>query len=277
MYKNNKLYYKIHNTNSNYFYSLLTAKLIANRRNKLFSTSTRNSSPTRDDQSTFSDNTTEKNLVENKNNRETKVTDFKDRYGDDELMDKRSTYNSLSQDEALKHKEQLEEDVKKDLLSLVRELQEGSAEVISEVNTSNNLSIVEKQLISENEREDLANQILEANKYADNQLWSIEDGHRLSKHEEGVDSDEMSSIASFSSTESTDNDPKDANNGGDSINPDNNSEGNNDSTKNKDANNPNSSTISSISDLSPVNYIVDLESTKSIFSPDNWDPFDFSD
>jgi len=277
MYKKNKPYYVIRRTNSNYFCRLLTARFIANRINKLFSTSAINSFPSRDDQSTFSDNTTEKNLVENKNNRETKVTDFKDRHTDNELMDKTSTYNSLSKDEAIKHKEQLEEDVKKDLINLVRELQEDSAETISEITASNNLSRDEKQLTSENEREDLANQILEANKYADNQLWSIEDGHRLCKHEEGVDSDEMSSVASFSSTESTDNDPKDPNNGGDSLNPNNNSEDDNDGKNNKDADNPNSSTISSNSDLSPVDYIVDLESTKSIFNSDTWDPFDFFD
>lgn len=151
-------------------------------------------SPSKEDVSVFSDNTTEKDLQEHKDNQAKKMSEFKDRHFDDEIYAKTTTFNNMDKDSAETLRDKIKSDIISDTNKLKEELREDVQETIDMLNSSSYVKESKEKLIAE-ERDHLRISLEEADKVCDDRLWSLDDSWNLSNYAE---TGEMSSVGSYS-------------------------------------------------------------------------------
>jgi len=160
--------------------------------------------PSKEDVSVFSENTTEKDLQEHKENQVRKMGEFKDRHFNDEIYAKTATFDNMDKDSAEALRDRIKSDLISDTSKLKEELREDVQETIDMLNTSSCTEECKERLIAE-QRDHLRVNLEEADEVCDDRLGSLDDSWNLSKHAE---TDEMSSVGSYS-----DNDEGSVNNG----------------------------------------------------------------
>lgn len=169
-----------------------------------FSTGKNFFKPSKEDVSLFSDNTTEKDLEEYRENQVKKLGEFKDRHSEDEIYAKTTVFDSMDKDSAEALRDEIKSDLIRDTSKLKEELREDVQESIDMLNSSKFTKEGKEELIAR-ERDHLKINLEEADKVCDERLWILDDSWHLSKHAE---TDEMSSVGSYS-----DNDEGSVNNG----------------------------------------------------------------
>jgi|SRR5277367_1833300 len=130
--------------------------------------------PSREDVSTFSDNTTEKDLQEYQENRAKKMGEFKDRHSEDEIFTKTAVFNNMDKDSAETLRNEIKSDLIRDTSKLKEELREDVGESIDMLKLSAFSKEYKEELIAK-ERDHLKINLEEADKVCDDRLWSLDD------------------------------------------------------------------------------------------------------
>jgi len=210
--------------------------------------------PSRVDVSVISDNTTERDLREHKENQARKMEEFKDRHSEDELYAKTAIFDSMDKDKAEALRDEIKSDLISDTAKLKEELREDVGEIIDNLTFSTFLPQCRERLITE-QRDHLKVNLEDADKVCDERLLTLDDSWFNSKHaEEDI---EMSSVGSYEDSDDNEDGPNkgDGNNNSGNTNVAN--EGNNNSnTNNRDID----------SELSPLDFIIEKENSTSIYA-----------
>lgn len=130
--------------------------------------------PSRVDVSVVSDNTTERDLREHKENQARKMEEFKDRHSEDELYAKTAIFDSMDKDKAEALRDEIKSDLVRDTARLKEELREDVGEIIDNLTFSTFSPQCRERLITE-QRDHLKVNLEDADKVCDERLLTLDD------------------------------------------------------------------------------------------------------
>ena len=125
--------------------------------------------PSKVDVSVFSEDTTDKDLQEYKDNQIRKVTEFKDRHSEEELYDKTAVFDEMDKDSAKALKEEIESDLMRDTSKLKEELREDMGDCIEYIRDAR-ITEESKERVITSYREDLNANLEDADKVCNDRL-----------------------------------------------------------------------------------------------------------
>ena len=213
--------------------------------------------PSRTDVSVFSDNTTEKDIQEYKDNEKIKISEFKDRHTEEEIYDKVPVWNAMDKVSAEALRDEIRSDLLRDTAKLKEELREDVGNIIDIIKSSTFTESAKEKLIDEY-TDHLNGNLRDADTVCETRLGALEETWDLCKHAEDVD---MSSVGSYSdNSEYNGSERSDNNNNNDNeIN----EENTNSYNSRPNISNVNNRNINS--ELSPLAFIIEKEQSTSIY------------